>query len=78
MPVSRKSPRTSGAKTAKKKTAKKKKTAGSKRAGDVIGLSGARPPKRPVKSSGKKRRPQGIEITREHRRPRLPPARVRG
>lgn len=48
--------------------------------GDVIGLSGARPPKsgKPVKAAtGKKRRPKGIEVESERTRSASPPARVR-
>jgi hypothetical protein len=72
---------TSRSTTAAKK--EKKSTKAVKHAGDILGLSGSRPPKpkKPLKSAstGKRRRPKGIEVGRRGgRRPHLPPARVRG
>ena len=77
MAVKRKAPQ--GAKVAKKKSARS-----SKHVGDVLGLSGSRPPKpkTPLKSAagaGKRRTPKGIEVkSRRKRRSHLSPARVRG
>jgi hypothetical protein len=54
--------------------------AGGKNPGDVIGLSGARPPKsgKPVKpAAGKKSGPKGIEVESDRTRSASPPARVR-
>jgi hypothetical protein len=52
------------------------------RRGDVLGLSDARPPKKPIKSAGgKRRRPKGLEPDGRRKQPQrrnLPPARVRG
>lgn len=57
---------------------KKKTTSARKHAGDVIGLGAAKPPRKPVKSAGKTKRPKGIEIARKRSRTHLRPARVRG
>jgi hypothetical protein len=55
----------------------KKKTPVKKHVGDVLGLGPAKPPRKTVKSAGK--RPKGIEITpRKRSRTPLRPARVRG
>lgn len=66
----------------KKRSAARKKTKtkpAKKHVGDVLGLGTARPPRKPLKSSGKSRRPKGIEITtRKRSRTHLPRARVRG
>ena len=61
----------------KKKTPAKTKTPARKHVGDVLGLGPAKPPRKTVKSAGK--RPKGIEITpRKRSRTPLRPARVRG
>jgi hypothetical protein len=57
---------------------KKKATHAKKHVGDVLGLGTARPPRKPVKSARKSKRPKGIEITRKRPRTHLRPARVRG
>jgi hypothetical protein len=48
--------------------------------GDVIGLTGARPPKsaKPVKAAaGRKRRPKGVEVESDRTSSALPQARVK-
>ncbi len=66
-------------KSTKRSAARKKKTtSGKKHVGDVLGLSRATPPRTPLKSARKPKRPKGIEITRKRSRTHLRPARVRG
>ena len=64
----------------KKRSAVRKKntTPVKKHVGDVLGLGTARPPRKPVTSARKSKRPKGIEITRNRSRTHLRPARVRG
>jgi hypothetical protein len=71
--------RSKTAATSARATSTATKSAKKKRAGDVLGLSGSRPPKpaRPVKAAGTKRRPKGIEIDTDGTQSQLPQARVR-
>jgi hypothetical protein len=57
---------------------KKKTTPAKKHVGDVLGLGTAKPPRKPVKSARKPKRPKGVEIARKSSRTHLRPARVRG